>query len=290
MLLGQGNENQKAEYIAMDDAGLSEQDYQAFCLFLEKSCGIVLGENKHYLVNSRLKKILEDNQLSDVGELLKKIERDHRLRARVVDAMTTNETYWFRDSHPFFALKDVIFPELSDKSTRRPRIWCAASSTGQEPYTISMMVDEYTKSNPGGFSDAEIIATDISPRVLEAARKAEYDELTLSRGLALEYKKRYFTQAEQSWRINDDIKNRVRFSELNLMTSFNSMGKFQVIFCRNVLIYFSADLKKDIIDRLANSLEPGGYLFLGGSESMASYSDRFETVRYSGGLVYKLAK
>ena len=237
-----------------------------------------------------MKKILEENKLSGVADLLNKMDFDSRLRARVVDAMTTNETYWFRDAHPFTALKDVIFPELTKQNIRRPRIWCAASSTGQEPYTISMMVEEFIKSKPGIFNSVEILATDISPRVLETARNGVYDELALSRGLALEHKQRYFTQVEKSWRVNDNVKNRVRFSELNLMTNFSAMGKFQIIFCRNVLIYFAADLKKDILDRMANCLEPNGYLFLGGSESMASYSERFETVRYPGGLVYKLVK
>jgi len=274
----------------MDDLNISSADYQTFCAFLEESCGIVLGGNKHYLINSRLKKLLHENDVSSVGALLGKVKVDNRLRARVIDAMTTNETYWFRDSHPFLGLKDQLFPELTAKNIKRPRVWSAASSTGQEAYTISMMADDYINGQRGGFSDVEIVATDISSSVLEAARKAEYDELSLSRGLALEYRKRYFTQAGQVWRVNDNIKRRVRFSEFNLMTSFNSLGKFHIIFCRNVLIYFSSELKKDILDRMANALEPGGYLFLGGSESMASYSSRFETVRYSGGLVYKLTK
>ncbi len=272
----------------MDDLNISSSDYQMFCDFLEESCGIVLGGNKHYLINSRLKKLLHENNFSSVGALLSKVNVDNRLRARVIDAMTTNETYWFRDNHPFIGLKDHIFPELAEQNIKRPRIWSAASSTGQEAYTISMMADDFINAKRGTFSDVEILATDISTRVLELARKAEYDELSLSRGLALDYRQRYFTQTEKGWRVNDNIRRRVRFTELNLMTSFSSLGKFHVIFCRNVLIYFSSELKKDILDRMADLLEPGGYLFLGGSESMASYSNRFETVRYSGGLVYKI--
>lgn len=274
----------------MDDLTISASDYQEFCVFLEKSCGIVLGSNKHYLVNSRLKKLLDENGLTSVGMLLKRLDKDLRLKARVVDAMTTNETYWFRDAHPFKALKELIFPELANKNVKRPRVWSAASSTGQEAYTISMMTDEFLNVKRGVFSDVEIIATDISPSVLEIARKGEYDELSLSRGLSPEYRQRYFIQDQHNWRVKDDIKRRVRFNELNLMSSFTSQGKFHIIFCRNVLIYFSTDLKKDILNRMADALEPGGYLFLGGSESMASYSTRFETVRYSGGLVYKLTK
>ena len=274
----------------MEDLGISSADYQAFCVFLEKSCGIVLGNSKQYLVNSRLKKILEENKVPSVGALLNKVEMDRSLRNRVVDAMTTNETYWFRDSHPFVALKDVLLPEIVNDRCKRPRIWCAASSTGQEPYTISMMVDDFMSSKPGALSDVEIIATDISKRVLDIAKQGEYDELTLSRGLSAEQRSRYFMPLGDKCRVKDDIRRRVRFNELNLMTSFSSLGKFQVIFCRNVLIYFSSDLKKDIINRMADALVPGGYLFLGGSESMASYSDRFETVRYNGGLVYKIAK
>jgi len=274
----------------MDKFSITASDYQEFCHFLEKSCGIVLGENKHYLVNSRLKKILEENDISGVGLLLKRLGMDSRLKARVVDAMTTNETYWFRDAHPFKALKEVILPELVGKNVKRPRIWSAASSTGQEPYTISMMVDEYLSTKRGGLTEVDIIATDISPSVLEIARKGEYDELSLSRGLAAEYRQLYFVHDKQCWRVREDIRRRVRFNELNLMANFSAQGKFHIIFCRNVLIYFSTDLKKDIINRMADVLEPSGYLFLGGSESMASYSTRFETVRYSGGLVYKLTK
>ena len=274
----------------MEDATLSNTEYQAFCDFLEKSCGIVLGDNKQYLVSSRLKSILASASLTGVADLMKRMEFDSRLRAKVVDAMTTNETYWFRDSHPFKALRDVIFPELAERKLTRPRVWSAASSTGQEPYTISMMADEFMKRRAGQFMDVEILATDISPSVLEVARLGEYDELSVSRGLDQEARQRYFTQQNQRWRVNEDIRRRVRFNELNLMSSFSSLGKFQIIFCRNVLIYFSSELKCDIIDRMANALEPNGYLFLGGSESMASYSDRFETVRYPGGLVYKLTK
>lgn len=267
---------------------ISRSDYDNFREFLKDACGIVLGENKHYLVNSRLRTLLRDANIGGISDLLAqlKTERNGALRNRIVDAMTTNETYWFRDTSPFAMLTENLLPTLT-KDGSRVRIWSAASSTGQEPYSISMACDEYITISRRN-ATVEILGTDISGTVLATAREGLYDELSLSRGLSPERRARYFIQEKNKWRVQQKIKDRVRFQELNLIKNFSSLGKFDIVFCRYVLIYFSAEQKADIIGRIATVLKPGGYLFLGGSEAMGGAFDLFETVRYQNGLIFKL--
>ena len=275
----------------MTRAALSDQDYETFRTFLEDACGIVLGENKHYLVISRLSRLMADEGVATLSELVTHLQdsRKRQLRERVVEAMTTNETFWFRDTFPFDILKDVIFPDLVERRVRNPRIWSAACSSGQEPYSISMTVQEYLASRPGSFIDLQIVATDISPTILEEAKQASYDTLALARGLSLERKQKHFGQQPNGyWRARPEIRNRVRFSQANLLQSYSLLGRFDVIFCRNVLIYFSSASKADILGRMARALNPGGYLFLGSSESITQYSDEFEMVRCPRGSVYRV--
>ena len=270
---------------------ISRQEYDAFRALLEEACGIVLGDNKHYLVASRLGRLMNEFESASISELIAKIKREPHsgLRQRVIDAMTTNETFWFRDNHPYMLLADLIFPEIAKKRPAQVKIWSAACSSGQEPYSISMIVQEYLQKRPGSLPDnVQIIGTDISPTMLKMSREALYDNLALSRGLSPERKQKFFTQEGDMWRVNDNIRRRVQFKELNLMNSYSALGKFDIIFCRNVLIYFSTDLKRDILSRLARALVPGGYLFLGSTETLASYSDDFETIRHQGGIVYRL--
>ena len=270
---------------------ISSRDYDSFRMFLEEACGIVLGENKHYLVASRLNRMMKEMEVDSVGDLIIQIQKMPRagIREKVIDAMTTNETFWFRDNHPYALLKDLVLPDLAKKKPDQVRIWSAACSSGQEPYSISMIAQEYLQSRPGSLpNNFKIVGTDISPTMLEASRTAIYDALALSRGLSPERKKRFFDNNDDLWSIKPDIKKRVRFSELNLMNNYTSLGKFEVIFCRNVLIYFSTELKRDILKRISQALVPGGYLFLGSTETLASYSDDFNTVRHDGGIVYQL--
>ena len=276
----------------MSNAGFTQQEYEGFCRFLEDACGIVLGDNKHYLVSSRLNRLMGEHQLSSLGELVERLKRERGpgFRERIIEAMTTNETFWFRDSFPFDILKNRVIPEFLDKRSRQPlKIWSAACSSGQEPFTISISIAEYLKENPGKLpGEGQIIATDISDRMLEMGRAARYDELSVARGLSAERKGAYFTQVGSEWEVKSEIRRRVNFRHLNLLQSFSSLGKFDVIFCRNVLIYFSTESKMDILARFAQQLNPGGYLFLGASESMANYSDAFEMVRCHPGVVYQL--
>ncbi|WP_166263663.1 CheR family methyltransferase [Marinobacter caseinilyticus] len=267
------------------------QEYEAFKSFLQDACGILLGENKQYLVKSRLRRILEDNQMSSLGDLLERLKRPGRssLREIVVDAMTTNETLWFRDIHPFRILNDKLLPELAERRQLQPiRFWSAACSTGQEPYSIGMAVDEYRRVKPGKLkADVKITATDISKSVLEVARSGEYEMLAIGRGLSPERQKSFFAQSMNGgWQIKPHIKRMVDFKELNLLERY-MLGNFDVVFCRNVLIYFSAELKKDILTRIHATLNPGGYLILGASESLNGLSHLYEMVQCQPGIIYR---
>lgn len=276
----------------MTTASISPDEYESFREFLEDASGIVLGDNKHYLITSRITRLMAELSIESFAELLEKIQDDHRLRRRIMDAMTTNETSWFRDSYPYDFLKEKFFTECKDVDKRDPvRIWSAACSTGQEPYSISITASEFLVKNPGLIpADAiQIWGTDISSNALQRAREGIYDDVALSRGMSQEMRKRYFKQDGSQWRVSDDVKKRVNFQELNLKTGFASLGKFDVIFCRNVLIYFAPDLKIEIMSRMAQNLKPNGYLILGGSETISGYSNEFEMIRWKNiGVVYQL--
>lgn len=269
---------------------ISKSEYEEFRRFLENACGIVLGDNKQYLVSSRLNRIIAECKYNSLGELVVALKRDtsKELTDRIVEAMTTNETSWFRDIHPFNTLKERILPELSVARRMPIRIWSAACSSGQEPYSISMTVHEFQMANPGKLNaEVQIVATDISPAMLRIAQKGRYDDMAMARGLTPERKKRYFKETPSYWQITPQVSARIQFRPLNLLQSFALLGKFDIIFCRNVLIYFSSESKKDIISRMTKTLNPGGYLFLGGSESTAGAADELSMTRTNGGVVYQ---
>jgi chemotaxis protein methyltransferase CheR len=250
----------------------------------------VLGDNKQYLVQSRLRRIMADCEIDSVGELVDKMNRMPRspLRESVVDAMTTNETLWFRDTHPFRILEEVILPELVAKRTSPIKLWSAACSTGQEPYSISMVFEEFKKKNIGIRAALGITATDISPSVIASAKKAEYEMLAIGRGLSKERIDKFFTMTSNgSWKVKHELVKCVDFRLLNLMDSYVSLGKFDVVFCRNVLIYFSAESKKDILSRIHGTLKPGGYLVLGASESLSGMPEKYEMVHCRPGIIYR---
>ncbi len=272
-------------------SNIAPHDYEKFKAFLEKACGITLGEGKQYLISSRLSKLLRDEGILSVADLLNAIQQDHpaHLRDLVIDAMTTNETSWFRDFSPFEALAKDIFPSWGDGKQRQYRIWSAACSSGQEPYTISIALSEYLAKNQSKTPiTASIVATDISTSMLIEAKQAEYDEAILGRGLSSERKRQFFKANEGRWRVATDIKRRVTFKEQNLLSTYGALGKFDIIFCRNVLIYFAAERKADILERMVHALNPGGVLFLGASETVTGYSDAFEMIRSASGVYYRL--
>lgn len=276
----------------MPTAAITPSDYQAFRIFLEEACGILLGEGKQYLVSSRLDRLMHDEGLPTLGALVTRLSgiQGAGLRARVVDAMTTNETLWFRDATPYDALTRHILPQHTQTPLGRPlRVWSAACSSGQEPYSISIAVHEYLLSKPGQLTwGVQIVGTDISSAMLKEANLGIYDSISLARGLSPERRQRFFTPVGDKWQVKSEIRARISFKELNLKQSYAALGKFDIIFCRNVLIYFAADLKRDILNRMAQAINPGGYLILGSSEAIASLSDAFEMVHNSGGVIYRL--
>lgn len=267
---------------------IDAQDYAEFARFLSECCGLVLGENRQYLVSSRLSRLLDEFGFQKVEDLLRALRRsaDPKLKSRVIDAMTTNETSWFRDVYPFELLRQVVLPELEAK--KRPvKIWSAACSSGQEPYSIAMIVAEWEAAFPPKTTPVSIVATDLSETVLAEARNGLYDGLSIARGLSAERRQKFFETVEQGHKIKPDIQRRVRFQKLNLMESYTLLGKFDIVFCRNVLIYFSAETKRRIFDGIARQMEPGGYLFVGASEAVGSYTDAFEVVRTPQGSMLR---
>jgi len=274
-------------------SSISKEDYESFRAFLEEACGITLGDNKQYLITSRLSSLLAEYQIASLGTLIERLRKERRseLYERIVDAMTTNETLWFRDAFPFEILRQVILPEQAKARASGVRIWSAACSSGQEPYSISMTIEEYLRANPGALANnVQIVATDLSPSMLDLARVGSYDAAAMARGISDERRRQFFSERHGRWELREDLRRRVTFRELNLQQGYESLGRFQVIFCRNVLIYFSADLKRNILARLAAALHPGGYLFLGAAEAITGYSDAFEMVRLSQGIVYRLKR
>lgn len=269
---------------------ITKEEYDAFRAFLEKASGIVLGDSKQYLVSSRLNNILDRHRLKTFGDLVKSLN-DNRisgLKDEIVDAMTTNETLWFRDGYPYEALKDVILPEYAKVRDRPLRIWSSACSSGQEPYSISMITQEFLMANPGAIPHGvQIVATDISQTMLDLSKTGKYDETSMDRGVSEERRRRFFTRTGNAWEIRQEIKNRVSFRLMNLQTSYAQLGKFDIIFCRNVLIYFSSESKTDILERMGDALLPNGYLILGSSEAPTRYTNRYNMTRLTQGVIYR---
>ncbi|MDX2371015.1 MAG: protein-glutamate O-methyltransferase CheR [Colwellia sp.] len=269
---------------------LDEKSYHQFRTFLEQQCGIVLGEKKQYLVKSRLAPLMSKFDISSLGELvtrtLSPVER--QLRAAVIDAMTTNETLWFRDDYPFKLLQNKLLPDFAKRQTP-VKIWSAASSSGQEPYSIAMSVLEYQQSNPSAFTrGVQVIGTDISSTMLEHCKYGHYDSLALARGLSAERKRQFFENGDNGMlKVKDQVKKMVNFRPLNLLNSYSLMGRFDIVFCRNVLIYFSPEIKAQIISQIHGTLNSGGYLFLGASESLSGLNDNFNMIRCNPGIVYQ---
>ncbi len=262
---------------------ISSTDYNTFCQILERQSGILLGDSKQYLVASRLSNFIQENNIASLSDLLYEINAPSGklLLQKVIDQMTTNETLWFRDSYPFEYMKRHLIPELNKLG--RFRIWCAACSSGQEPYSLAMLLDEISTK-----SATEIIATDLSHRILQKARQGIYQQIELKRGLPGNKLQRHFNKMdEKNWQLKPDLREKIRFQQLNLLGLPYSVGKFEVIFCRNVLIYFSQDNKTRVLNGLIDSLRPGGYLFLGASESLTRDCKPMEMVRCNPGLVYR---
>ncbi len=266
---------------------MTPQDYDFLRKLLKDRSGLDLSADKQYLVESRLIPLARRAGFPGIAELVAKIKAGaEALTSDVVEAMTTNETFFFRDKIPFDHLHETILPALvqARASRRSLRIWCAASSTGQEPYSIAMCVKEFPAL--AGWR-VDIVATDLSQEVLEKSKAGLYSQFEVQRGLPIQILVKYFTQTGELWQLNSDIRAMVQHRQLNLMQDFSSLGTFDVIFCRNVLIYFDQETKVSIFERLSRMLEPDGVLALGAAESVVGISDAFKPYPDRRGL-YRL--
>jgi chemotaxis protein methyltransferase CheR len=259
-------------------------DYEFLRKLLKERSGLDLSADKQYLVESRLIPLARRSGLPGIAELVAKIKSGaEALTSDVVEAMTTNETFFFRDKIPFDHLRETILPTLMQAraSRRSLRIWCAASSTGQEPYSIAMIVKDFA-----GLSGwrVEIVATDLSQEVLEKSKAGVYSQFEVQRGLPIQMLVKHFTQTGELWQLGADIRAMVQHRQLNLLQDFSHLGTFDVIFCRNVLIYFDQDTKAGIFDRMSRMLESDGVLVLGAAESVVGISDAFKPYPERRGL------
>jgi chemotaxis protein methyltransferase CheR len=255
---------------------VTPSDYEYLRKLLKDRSGLDLSADKQYLVESRLAPLARKAGLPGIAELVQKMKgHTESLTSEVVEAMTTNETFFFRDKIPFDHLRDGILPALiQTRAARRSlRIWCAACSTGQEPYSIGMIVKEMAALS--GWR-VEIVATDLSQEVLEKSRAGVYSQFEVQRGLPIQMLVKHFKQNGDLWQLNADIRAMVQHRQLNLLQDFSQLGKFDVIFCRNVLIYFDQDTKATIFERMSRMIEPDGVLALGAAESVVGITDAFK--------------
>jgi chemotaxis protein methyltransferase CheR len=265
---------------------VTPQDYEFLRKLLKERSGLDLSNDKQYLVESRLVPLARKIGIAGIGELVQKMKAGsaEALTADVVEAMTTNETFFFRDKTPFDHLKDTMLPALLQaRAARRSlRIWCAASSTGQEPYSIAMCLKEFGAAITGWKID--ILATDLSQGVLEKSKAGIFSQFEVQRGLPIQLLVKYFTQVGDMWQLNADVRSMVQHRQLNLLQDFTHLGAFDIIFCRNVLIYFDQDTKSAIFERLARMIEGDGFLVLGAAESVVGISDAFKPYPERRGL------
>ena len=260
-------------------------DYDYLRRLLKDRSGLVLSPDKQYLVESRLAPIARKAGLANLSELVGRLRRvDERLTVEVVEAMTTNESFFFRDKIPFDHFRDTIMPALltARAASKRIRIWCSAASTGQEPYSLAMMLKEM-KDKVAGWR-IEIVGTDLSVEVLEKAKAGIYSQFEVQRGLPIQMLVKYFSQVGDTWQLAPDIRAMVQYRPLNLLGDFAALGTFDVVFCRNVLIYFDQGLKIDVLNRVARTLEPDGYLVLGAAETVVGLTDAFKLMPEKRGL------
>jgi chemotaxis protein methyltransferase CheR len=260
-------------------------EYEYLRKFLKDNSGLDLSADKQYLIESRLLPLARKAGLSGIAELVQKLQGGSRqLITDVVEAMTTNETFFFRDKVPFDHFRDTIMPEIikARAGKRSVRIWCAAGSTGQEPYSLAMCLKEMGAALTGW--RIEIIATDLSQEVLEKAKAGIYSQFEVQRGLPIQMLVKYFKQTGETWQVNPELRAMIQHRQLNLLHDFSQLGTFDVIFCRNVLIYFDQDTKINIFNRLARQIEPDGFLVLGAAETVVGLTDTFRPIADRRGL------
>lgn len=266
---------------------VSPEDFQFVRQVVKDESAISLEDGKEYLVQARLSPIVQREGLTSVGELVARLRAGApALRDDVVEAITTNETSFFRDVHPFDALRDRIFPELlAEAGSRGLRIWSAAASTGQEPYSVAMLLLERFPGAP----DAQILATDLNREVLEKARTGRYTQLEVNRGLPARSLVTWFDRHGLEWEVKERVRRMVSFRRLNLAERLPALPAMDLVLLRNVLIYFDAPTKTRVLREVARVLRPGGYLFLGSAETTYGLDPQWERVEVGRSVFYRLS-
>jgi chemotaxis protein methyltransferase CheR len=264
---------------------MSPTDFSYIAKLLKERSGLVLMQDKAYLLESRLLPIMRRRNLRSLEELVAALRRgDDALGRAVVEAMTTNESSFFRDIKPFDQFRAFVLPQLmkARAQNRALRIWSAACSSGQEPYSLAMILTE-EKAKMASWQ-VEILATDLSSEILEKAQAGMYSQFEVQRGLPIQLLVKYFKQQGEHWVIDPSIRSMVRYRVVNLLEEMAPLGQFDVIFCRNVLIYFDMATKTKVLDRLSRVLRPDGYLFLGGAETIIGLTDKFQGLADQRGI------
>jgi chemotaxis protein methyltransferase CheR len=259
---------------------MTPHDYEYLRRLLKARSGLVLSAEKHYLVESRLLPVARKAGLVNLAGLVARLRAPDAepLTVEVVEAMTTNESFFFRDKVPFEHFRETIMPALLSARAqgRRIRIWCAAAATGQEPYSLAIALKEMGKDLRGW--RIEIVATDLSTEVLEKAKSGIYSQFEVQRGLPALMLIKYFAQVGETWQIAPEIRGMVKFMPLNLLNDFAHLGRFDLVLCRNVLIYFDQVTKIGVLERIAEVTERDGFLVLGGAETVVGLTDRFKPI------------
>jgi chemotaxis protein methyltransferase CheR len=265
---------------------VTPQDYAYLSKLLNERSGLQLAGDKQYLIESRLLPVAKQHNCGSIGDLVAKLKAfaEEPLRQRVTEAMTINESFFFRDKTPFERFQDTILPHIlkARASTKRIRIWCAAASTGQEPYSIAIMLKQAAAELAGW--KFEIVGTDISTDVLEKAKAGLYTQFEVQRGLPIQLLLKYFKQDGDQWRISQELRDMVQYRRHNLLDDFSSLGTFDVVFCRNVLIYFDAKTKQDVLTRISRAMSKDGHLLLGAAETVVGFTNLFVPVADKRGL------
>jgi len=265
---------------------MKSEDFQFVSQMLKKASGLILTEEKSYLLESRLMPVARKHSLPDLDALVAELKSGSRkeLAEEVVEAMTTNESFFFRDVKPFDQFRDIVLPNLlaSRASTKKIRIWCAACSSGQEPYSLAMILNEEKAKMPGW--SYEILATDISLDIIDKAKTGYYSQFEVQRGLPIQLLMKYFNQEGDKWKIDPILADNINFKFFNLLNDPSIHGKFDVVFCRNVLIYFEQETKKEVLEKLAKQMPSDGVLYLGGAETVIGITVKFQPVPGQRGL------
>jgi chemotaxis protein methyltransferase CheR len=265
---------------------MNRDDFDMICRLLRQRSGLVLSPDKAYLMESRLLPVARKWKLAGFEDLVKSIRSkpDEALVRDVVEAMTTNESFFFRDIKPFDQFKELVLPAMlkNRAGQRRLRIWSAACSSGQEPYSLAMILSEMASQLAGW--TIEIVATDLSSEILTRAKEGSYSQFEVQRGLPVTLLVKYFAQSGDRWQISPKIRSMVDYREFNLLADPGPLGRFDVVFCRNVLIYFDQETKAKVLDRLANLMPEDGFLFLGGAETVLGLTERFKLINGQRGV------